>query len=187
MSLESLLARTMRVGTCLIWQGATYRGYGRVKINGQQVRVHRAVYELAVGAIPDGLTLDHLCRNRACVNVEHLEPCTRGENTRRAHKGRSRPLQPTCKRGHPFDEENTYICRKGKRRCRTCSRERRRGLPVKHASECTPRPEPRRTHCPHGHIREGIDHRGYPYCLICRRARDRQRPRRPSRSERKSA
>src|SRR5690606_7471316 len=89
--------------------------------------VHRVTYEAFVGPIPEGLEVDHLCRNRACCNPEHLEPVTRSENRRRAWRDAPRPPRPLaaeCRKGHPFDEENTLWERRGKRRCRACHRAR---------------------------------------------------------------
>jgi hypothetical protein len=78
---------------------------------------HRRAYERAYGRIPDGLEIDHLCRNRACINPEHLEAVTHAENVRRAAV-----LVTGCKQGHPFTPENTYLFRGKYRRCRTCKR-----------------------------------------------------------------
>jgi hypothetical protein len=87
---------------------------------------HRAVYEMEVGPIADGLEIDHLCRNRGCVNPAHLEPVTHKENVLR---GATVPglnaVKTHCLRGHEFDEENTrHIARNGRRVCRACMRER---------------------------------------------------------------
>lgn len=64
-------------------------GYGQVSIGGQLRLAHRVFYERAHGPIPDGLTVDHLCRVRACVNPDHMEIVTRAENLRRGQIGRS--------------------------------------------------------------------------------------------------
>jgi hypothetical protein len=100
------------VGDCLIWTGALSKdGYGVIGIRegagapSRLKRVHRVAYELWVGPIPEGLTIDHVkargCMSRACFNVEHLEPVTIGENIRRGDTGHyARSTQ--CKRGHEF-------------------------------------------------------------------------------------
>ena len=84
---------------------------------------HRVVYEILVGPIPVGLELDHLCRNRACVNPDHLEPVTTRTNLLRGYSPWAcRARQTHCKRGHEFTPENTYGTGDGRRYCRTCRR-----------------------------------------------------------------
>ena len=100
-------------GECWLWMGRLLRGYGRYG----GAPAHRVAYEMEVGPIPHGLELDHLCRNKACVNPEHLEPVTRAENMRR----RSAALTE-CTNGHPFTPENTYVTPSGWRSCRACNR-----------------------------------------------------------------
>jgi hypothetical protein len=103
-------------------------GYRVVCFQGRQMRLHRFVYEHFVGLVPDGLELDHLCRNRGCANFEHLEPVTRAVNTARGtlDRGAHQRNKTHCRRGHPYDEQNTRrhtgkdgCCR---RHCKECSR-----------------------------------------------------------------
>jgi hypothetical protein len=113
---------------CWEWQGyITAGGYGQVGFGKKVFLTHRVAYEIVKGPIPDGLHLDHLCRNRSCCNPDHLEPVTSGENTRRSNLvGRWRA--PSCKRGHEFTPENTGTRQNGDRWCRECGRLRRAKL-----------------------------------------------------------
>lgn len=103
---------------CWLWMGAIQsRGYGSVVINGTGWLAHRAVYTHLVGDIADGLTLDHLCMVKRCVNPKHLEPVTAVENKRRAVAA-----QTHCLRGHPLSGSNLRVNQNGHRSCRTCAR-----------------------------------------------------------------
>lgn len=107
---------------CWEWMAAKTRGYGRFYMRGQMPGAHRVSYQMFVGPIPDGLTLDHLCRNPGCVRFDHLEPVSNRENVLRGEGTSARHARQThCKRGHKFDAANTYVHR-GKRYCRTCQR-----------------------------------------------------------------
>ena len=108
---------------CWHWIGGRRGNYGEFWFNRKNVLPHRWSYEYFVGLIPEGLELDHLCRNTSCVNPRHLEPVTRQENVRRSNSFTGKNYRKTaCLRGHEFTEKNTYIPSKGHRRriCRVC-------------------------------------------------------------------
>jgi len=123
-------SKVRKTESCWIWTGNAYRakakhrtmGYGRVHFSKEGYKLaHRAVYELLVGPIPGGLTLDHLCRNPICVNPKHLDLVTMRENILRGRGAAARNSRKThCERGHPL------IRGKWDRRCATCHREKDR-------------------------------------------------------------
>lgn len=110
---------------CWVWTKCCDQdGYGLVWFDGQMRRAHRIIYEILVGPIPDGLDIDHLCRVRACVNPDHMEPVAHGENIRRGLLGYA--LRTLCKSGrHDItDPANVYTePSTGNRKCRTCKNE----------------------------------------------------------------
>lgn len=107
---------------CVEWQGPVDRdGYGRIRFGGCSTHAHRVAWELANGPVPDGLQIDHLCRNKVCCNPEHLDTVTMQENVRRGRLARGAAQYAThCKHGHAFTPENTYR-RAGRRSCRACN------------------------------------------------------------------
>jgi hypothetical protein len=115
---------------CWIWQlKPTTYGYGQIREPQarKMVKAHRASYQAFVGEIPAGLTLDHLCRVRLCVNPAHLEPVTNKENLLRGENSVGiKHRQTHCIYGHPLSGDNLYMTKRGNRMCKTCSVQRTR-------------------------------------------------------------
>lgn len=103
-------------------------GYVRIRFRGKPTAGHVVAWTLLRGPVPDGLELDHLCRNRRCVNPAHLEPVTHRENVLRSPIANAaiNARKSECIRGHAFTPENTIIQCGGKRACRTCVNEAQR-------------------------------------------------------------
>lgn len=101
---------------CWEWTAATRDGYGLFRVEGKLVSAHRWRWEWDNGPVPEGLELDHLCRNRRCVRPDHIEAVTHKENVRRGDSGWKEAEKKTCPKGHPYDT----IDSQGKRRCSIC-------------------------------------------------------------------
>lgn len=108
---------------CWLWTGTqNQKGYGRASVQGRAVQAHRWAYEFCVGPIPDGLTIDHLCRVRNCVNPDHLEPVTNRVNLSRGFSPSAICARKThCPQGHPYSGDNLYVKPNGWRECRICA------------------------------------------------------------------
>lgn len=113
---------------CWPWMGWRHKpksdncsGYGGFQHHGINEKAHRVAYKISKGPIPEGLVLDHLCRERCCVNPAHLEAVTMGENTFRgetipaAYRSRGH-----CCRGHEYTKENLFIKKRSGRTYRAC-------------------------------------------------------------------
>lgn len=110
---------------CWPWKKPQSTGYGQFWIDGKPIGAHRVAYELSKGTIPEGLQIDHLFRNRACINPAHLEPVTCQVNLLRGEtKAAYNAAKTHCKRGHAFSEHGQP--QKRGKECRTCRNLRRR-------------------------------------------------------------
>jgi len=114
------------VESCWNWTGSLMsKGYGQFsvgpRVGHKNLRAHRVAYELTAGTIPSGMDLDHLCRNRRCVNPAHLEPVSASVNNKRAGAARTH-----CARGHAMETGNIAKGRNGTKECRACRLQRKR-------------------------------------------------------------
>ena len=113
---------------CWEWQSTiNHKGYGLFQYKGRNISTHRFSYLIIAACIPRELQIDHLCRNRRCVNPSHMELVTSRENSLRGIGFASVNAKVThCPKRHPYSEENTYITPQGSRGCRICLRNAKR-------------------------------------------------------------
>jgi hypothetical protein len=132
--MDRFLARVEKTETCWNWKGIKTLGYGRLNSSRNEYELsHRVAYRLFKGSIPEGFHIDHLCRNRGCVNPEHLEAVKPRINTMRGVGITAINAKKTeCLNGHPFNSKNTYLTSRGFRMCKECHRlreaARRKGI-----------------------------------------------------------
>ena len=121
-------SKVVQAGDCWDWTaGRDPKDYGQFWVAGRMVRAHRFAYELIVGPIPDGLELDHLCRNHECVRPEHLDAVPHKVNVLRGISPLAvNALKTTCLRGHLLSGDNLYVNPDGERTCRACKNARDR-------------------------------------------------------------
>ena len=111
---------------CLTFGGYIQKGYGMAFIEGVRQRAHRRAWEEVNGPIPEGLTIDHLCRNTKCIEVSHLRLLTLAENTKCSTRAEKARAKTHCPAGHEYAAENLYVDKRGARHCYTCTKERTR-------------------------------------------------------------
>lgn len=151
-----IIGRVKRVQSgCWEWQGnITPNGYGAwygLKGPYEERLAHRISYRAFTGPIPAGLQIDHLCRNRCCVNPAHLEAVTRKVNILRGESSSAQNARKThCPKGHPYEQGNIYRLAQGTRICRQCAIDRQRAIRVKDNPDIQPA-NALKTHCARGH------------------------------------
>lgn len=154
---------------CWLWVGPIDKGgYGRIGVDYRNRSAHSVAYELVKGPVPVGFELDHICRNRSCINPAHLEPVTHQENMRRGFPGGKRRNKTHCVHGHEYTEQNTYHRPNGSKVCKTCILG---AMKLKYQERKAP-PKTFQTHCAHGHAYD--DANTYRYantrrCKACNR------------------
>lgn len=123
--IERLKNKIIKKKGCWLWIGyITNNGYGMIHYKRKTDYSHRVSYQIFKGKIPENKELDHLCRNRSCINPKHLEPVIRSENALRGlgpkKLGLLNSSKKKCQNGHFFNKKNTYYRKSGGRACRPC-------------------------------------------------------------------
>lgn len=159
-------------GKCWEWLGHRSEGYTRVYFENRQIGAHIASYVTFKGSIPNGLQIDHLCRNRACINPNHLEAVTQRVNILRGECNAARNFRKeACIRGHKM----IFSVKSGRRWCQTCAREKRLSNPKTAPRFKKPGHQPKPI-CKNGHVYDGTEaiYKGARICRECRRVIERR-------------
>jgi hypothetical protein len=162
---------------CVVWTGYVLpNGYGRFYVNGKVDYAHRVAYSAQRGPIPSRIdgeraVIDHRCRTRACVNVDHMEVVTNRVNILRGET-----VKTHCANGHEFTPENTRLNGAGHRRCEICVRDSQEARNAdRRAERLAKPPKAPKTHCVNGHefTPENTyeNPAGWRECRACRRAK----------------
>lgn len=117
--IQRFMSKISIKGNCWVWTGSKDKdGYGQVSLNNKTHLAHRISYELFNDTIPNGLTIDHLCKNTSCVNPDHLEIVTIKENIHRGESFSAINSRKThCPKGHKY----SGVDKRGHRICNTCN------------------------------------------------------------------
>lgn len=118
--LQRFWAKVRKLDNCWLWMATKRKGYGRFRFQDRLVSAHRFSYELYNGEIPHEKVLDHLCKNLACVNPQHLEIVTQQENVNRGNTGLNNKIKTHCPQNHEYSFQNTYYFSNGRRKCIAC-------------------------------------------------------------------
>lgn len=180
-AIDRIMRRSVQVGSCRVWTGClTPEGYGQISWKNKRWLVHRAIWTELRGPIPAGLTIDHVkargCRHRACVNVDHMEVVTSGENSLRAE---SPPTANSRKERCPKCQGEYGRDRRGRRRCEPCRWANRLATGETAGTGRLADHNRRKTRCPQGHPYDNantyVSKAGSRMCRHCMRTRARAR------------
>jgi hypothetical protein len=148
-NIKKIWAKLQVSGFCWHYGDYKHKNHATVYFAGRRIGVHKVVYEYLVGLVPEGYKLDHVCRNKRCVNPDHLEPVTHSENIKRAWKystkqgfegaGKRSKVSTHCRKGHNLSDVGVLLSKRAngteRKKCRACQHDaqerwrRKAGIP----------------------------------------------------------